>query len=94
MQVPYGVVDIDGNEICGLREKPVSRHFDMPELFDACRAREMRTHAYLVEEYWVDIGQIDGYRRANADFASIFWASFRVASAAFWLTARALARYP
>ena len=88
------MVDIDGNEICGLREKPVSRHFinagiyvlspdavelvprdrafDMPELFDACRAREMRTHAHPVEEYWVDIGQIDDYRRANADFASIF----------------------
>jgi len=94
IQVPYGVVDISNNEIRGLREKPVSRHFinagiyvlgpealdmvprdrafDMPQLFDACREAELRTHAYPVEEYWVDIGQIDDYRRANADFASIF----------------------
>lgn len=94
VQVPYGVVDIAENEIRGLREKPVSRHFinagiyvlspdaldlvprdqpfDMPDLFEACRAQDMRTHAYPVEEYWVDIGQIDDYRRANADFASIF----------------------
>jgi len=94
VQVPYGVVDIADNEIRGLREKPVSRHFinagiyvlnpdvlalvpqdrsyDMPALFEDCRARQMRTHAYPVEEYWVDIGQIDEYRRANADFASIF----------------------
>lgn len=94
VQVPYGVVDIDDNQIRGLREKPVSRHFinagiyvlspdalglvpqdrafDMPDLFDACRDANMRTHAYPIEEYWVDIGQIDDYRRANADFASIF----------------------
>lgn len=93
-QVPYGVVDITDNEIRGLREKPVTRHFinagiyvlgpdaldlvprdrafDMPDLFEACRVHNLRTHAYPVEEYWVDIGQIDDYRRANADFASIF----------------------
>ncbi len=94
VQVPYGVVDVDDNEIRSLREKPVTRHFinagiyvlspaaldfvprdqayDMPQLFDDCRESGMRTSAYPVEEYWVDIGQIDDYRRANADFASIF----------------------
>jgi NDP-sugar pyrophosphorylase family protein len=92
--VPYGVVEVDDNEIRSLREKPVSRHFinagiyvlgpdaldfvprdqayDMPQLFDDCRKAGLRTSAYPVEEYWVDIGQIDDYRRANADFASIF----------------------
>jgi NDP-sugar pyrophosphorylase family protein len=28
--------------------------------------------AYPVQEYWVDIGQIDDYRRANEEFASVF----------------------
>lgn len=94
VQVPYGVVEVDDNEIRSLREKPVTRHFinagiyvlspsaldfvprdqayDMPQLFDDCRSAGLRTSAYPVEEYWVDIGQMDDYRRANADFASIF----------------------
>ena len=94
VQVPYGVVDLDGDRICGLAEKPVTRHyinagiyvldpqaldlvprdarFDMPQLFDACRAAGLATHAYPVEEYWVDIGQIDDYRRANTEFAATF----------------------
>ncbi|MBO6782919.1 MAG: nucleotidyltransferase family protein [Alphaproteobacteria bacterium] len=46
--------------------------FDMPQLFDACRDAGLNTHAYPVEEYWVDIGQMDDYRRANADFAATF----------------------
>ncbi|MEK9708247.1 MAG: sugar phosphate nucleotidyltransferase [Alphaproteobacteria bacterium] len=94
VQVPYGVVEIEGNEIRGLSEKPVTRHyinagiyvldpaaldmvprdarFDMPQLFDACRNAGLSTQAYPVEEYWVDIGQIDDYRRANAEFAATF----------------------
>ena len=51
---------------------PRDQAYDMPQLFDDCRESGMRTSAYPVEEYWVDIGQIDDYRRANADFASIF----------------------
>ncbi len=94
VQVPYGVVELEGNEIRGLSEKPVTRHyinagiyvldpdaldmvpcdarFDMPQLFDACRNAGLSTQAYPVEEYWVDIGQIDDYRRANAEFAATF----------------------
>lgn len=93
-QIPYGVVDIDGNEIRGLREKPVSRQFinagiyvldqsaldllpsnsasDMPALFTACRAAGLKTLAFPIREYWVDIGHIDDYRRANEDYSIIF----------------------
>lgn len=51
---------------------PDDRAFDMPNLFDACRASGLPTLAYPVREYWVDIGQIDDYRRANEEFAQIF----------------------
>lgn len=93
-QIPYGVVDIDENEISGLREKPVSRQFinagiyvlgkaaldllprdaasDMPSLFGACRAAGLKTLAFPIREYWVDIGHIDDYRRANEDYPVIF----------------------
>ncbi len=93
-QVPYGVVDIDENEIRGLREKPVSRQFinagiyvlgqdalellprgaasDMPDLFSACRTAGLKTLAFPIREYWVDIGHIDDYRRANEDYPVIF----------------------
>ena len=92
--MPYGVVDIDDNQIRGMHEKPVTRHFinagiyvlgpealalvpedrafDMPELFDACRAAGLPTLAYPIQEYWVDIGQIDDYRRTNEEFDRIF----------------------
>jgi dTDP-glucose pyrophosphorylase len=93
-QIPYGVVDIDDNEIRGLREKPVSRQFinagiyvldqcaldllprdsasDMPNLFTACRAAGLKTLAFPIREYWVDIGHMDDYRRANEDYPVIF----------------------
>lgn len=93
-QIPYGVVDIDDNEIRGLREKPVSRQFinagiyvlgqsaldllpqdaasDMPALFTACRTEGLKTLAFPIREYWIDIGHIDDYRRANEDFPIIF----------------------
>lgn len=48
------------------------RAFDMPELFDAYRAAGLPTLAYPIQEYWVDIGQIDDYRRANEEFDRIF----------------------
>lgn len=51
---------------------PSDRAFDMPDLFEACRKAGLSTLAYPVEEYWVDIGQLDDYRRANDEFASIF----------------------
>lgn len=51
---------------------PADRAFDMPDLFEACRKDGLSTLAYPVQEYWVDIGQLDDYRRANDEFATTF----------------------
>ena len=51
---------------------PDDRAFDMPDLFEACRISGLSALAYPVQEYWVDIGQLDDYRRANEEFAQIF----------------------
>ncbi len=45
---------------------------DMPALFAACRAEGLKTLAFPIREYWVDIGHIDDYRRANEDYPVIF----------------------
>ena len=45
---------------------------DMPALFAACRAAGLKTMAFPIREYWIDIGHLDDYRRANEDFPVIF----------------------
>ena len=89
MQVPYGVVRLEGHEILGIEEKPVFRHIvnsgiyvlspeairyvppnepmDMPELFGCLVAQGLRTVAFPIREYWIDVGRIDDYKRANGD---------------------------
>ncbi len=94
IQVPYGVIDLNNNQISNIREKPVERYFinagiyaldpaatkhlpaggafDMPNLFDRLRTAGHKTLAYPIREYWMDIGQMDDYQRANIEFAEIF----------------------
>jgi dTDP-glucose pyrophosphorylase len=93
-QVPYGVVNLDGDRIASVVEKPVQsffvnagiytispsaldlvpkgRYFDMPELFSTLIAGQRSTSAFPVREYWIDIGRLDDFERANGEFASIF----------------------
>jgi dTDP-glucose pyrophosphorylase len=47
---------------------PEATYFDMPSLFDACRAFGDRTCAYSVRDYWLDIGRPADFERANAEF--------------------------
>lgn len=49
-----------------------NRHLDMPNLFNALIAAGHRTAAFPVREYWIDIGQLTDYRRANDDFKDEF----------------------
>ncbi len=45
---------------------------DMPDLFDRLRNRGHKTLAYPIREYWVDIGHLDDYQRANSEFSETF----------------------
>jgi NDP-sugar pyrophosphorylase family protein len=47
-------------------------HLDMPEFFE--RAIDASHHAavFPIREYWLDVGRIDDYERANGEFFKVF----------------------
>ena len=93
-QVPYGVIDFDGEQITGIREKPsysffvnagiyvlspeaVARvdkeeFFDMPQLFDELVEAGKKTTVFPVREYWLDIGRMDDFERAQEEYGEMF----------------------
>lgn len=93
-QVPYGVIDFDGERITAIREKPsysvfvnagiytlspeavarVDREefFDMPQLFDLLVSEGKKTTVYPVREYWMDIGRIDDFQKAQEEYRELF----------------------
>lgn len=94
LEVPYGVVSIEGNKFIEIREKPKeifyingglyvlnpdlinyipeNTYFDMPELFKLLANANHATAVYPIREYWMDIGHIDDYERANGEFQRVF----------------------
>jgi len=99
LQVPYGVVKIDGHRLLGIDEKPVQRFFinagiyvlqpsvlelipcvacyDMPDLFARLVEQGRETAVFPVREYWLDIGRLSDYERANGEYEAIFGAGGR-----------------
>lgn len=51
---------------------PPDRFFDMPALFDAMVERRMHTRCHRIDGYWLDIGRLPDYERANEDFKTMF----------------------
>lgn len=51
---------------------PHGQFFDMPALFEAMLRRGMQTRCHHVDGYWLDIGRLPDYERANDDFAKVF----------------------
>ncbi len=90
MQIPYGVVEYEGNVLLGIREKPVEhffinagiyalRHralehipedvfFDMPSLILALKKLGSPLGVFPIREYWIDIGHMAEYQRANEEY--------------------------
>ena len=55
-----------------LRLVPHGRFFDMPSLFETIVRQGLRTRCHHVDGYWLDIGRLPDYERANVDFTQVF----------------------
>ncbi len=55
-----------------LTHVPQGERFDMPSLFDALIQKGQKAAAYKVHGYWLDIGRIHDYQKANEDIATMF----------------------
>lgn len=51
---------------------PRNEYFDMPNLFTKIINGGGETTAFPIREYWMDIGQINDFERANVEFAEVF----------------------
>lgn len=93
-QIPYGVIQIDKDEIKAIEEKPINKFFvnagiyllshkvlnyipkneffDMPTLFQKLIEEELKILSFPIHEYWLDIGRIVDYERANNEYSNVF----------------------
>jgi len=93
-QVPYGVVNVEGQNILNIEEKPVHKFFvsagiyvlssailqyipknefyDMPTLFEKVIEEKKKSISFLIHEYWLDIGRIEEFEKANNEFHKVF----------------------
>jgi len=55
-----------------LRHVPKETFFDMPSLFEQAIAHQMGASVFPIREYWIDIGRMDDYNRANDEFQERF----------------------
>lgn len=51
---------------------PPRGSYDMPQLFEGLVDERPAPALFPVREYWLDIGRMDDYERANAEFATAF----------------------
>jgi dTDP-glucose pyrophosphorylase len=92
-QVPFGVINGEGNKIISMVEKPVQRFFvnagiyvvspkirrsvqqnsriDMPTLLEQFIAQQHSVLMFPIHEYWLDIGRIEDYNRAQTDIINL-----------------------
>lgn len=51
---------------------PINTFYDMPELFNNLLNKNLSVSAYPLREYWMDIGKMDDYEKANNEFNEVF----------------------
>lgn len=44
---------------------PNDEFYDMPTLFEKLIEEQLKTAVFPIHEYWLDIGQMDDFQRAN-----------------------------
>ena len=92
-QIPYGVINGEGNKITSMVEKPIQRFFvnagiyvvsprviqsvpenhriDMPTLLEEHMLERENILMFPIHEYWLDIGRMDDFNRAQADIHTL-----------------------
>lgn len=93
-RIPYGVIDVDGNIIVSVKEKPTEtymvnagiyvlspsavrevrrgEYLDMPGLYDRLIDSGKKTIVFPIREYWLDIGRIEDFEKAQDDY-EVLW---------------------
>lgn len=51
---------------------PPDTFFDMPSLFKKLLAQKKEAVVFPIREYWLDIGRLDDFEKANGEFDNIF----------------------
>ncbi|WP_217586173.1 nucleotidyltransferase family protein [Lentibacillus saliphilus] len=51
---------------------PTDTFFDMPDLFNKLIKHNERVSAFPIREYWMDIGRVDDFEKANGEFSEVF----------------------
>lgn len=51
---------------------PENTFYDMPELFKEVIEQNYQASAFPIREYWMDIGQMDDFQKAQREFAEVF----------------------
>ena len=55
-----------------LERIPKNRFYDMPTLFETLIAEGEKTISFPIREYWLDIGRMEEYERANVEYHEFF----------------------
>ena len=93
-QVPYGVIESDGERVTGMVEKPLQKYFinagiyviepelirqlvkntriDMPTLLEQQMDKGEEVAIFPLHEYWLDIGKMNDFERAQHDYERDF----------------------
>jgi len=51
---------------------PENEFYDMPTLFEKLIAMDENTVSFPLREYWLDIGRIEEYEKANREYSEVF----------------------
>ncbi|KDR94768.1 CBS domain-containing protein [Peptoclostridium litorale DSM 5388] len=94
MQIPYGVLNVNGDRVESLVEKPKiekfvsggiyclspkvidyipeDEYYDITTLIEKVIDKAENVGSFPITEYWMDIGYIEDYNKANKDYFEIF----------------------
>ncbi len=51
---------------------PTNQYFDMPTLFNKIIRNSLKCISFPIHEYWIDIGRLDEYEKANNEYNKVF----------------------